>query len=1383
MKNDVVTIPRHRHAGHFSESGLFSGLKDFGELERRIEGLATPHERGHAFEVFAEAYLNTQKISQAADVWPEGAVPGDLVRQLKLPQTDMGIDGVYQTLGGGYAAYQVKFRTGRKAQTWSGLSTFVGLADRADLKVLFTNSSEVLDVVTDRRDIFCIRGADLDRLTKDDLAAIDEWLCGGIVKRQLLSPRPHQEEALQVILSGLENHERVTTVMACGTGKTLTALWLAERQEPERVIVLLTSSSLVRQTPHEWLKQTRWKRPRFLAVCSDPTVTRGTKDTMVVHQADLDFPVTTEAYEVKQFLDERSDSIQVVFSTYQSAHVVGAAMEGQKPFDLGIFDEAHKTAGREGSRFAFALDDANLPITKRVFMTATPRHYNVRSKDKEGDKKLVYSMDVPEVYGPIVHTLSFAQAAREGIICDFKVIISVVTSKMINDALLKHGEVLVGGDPVKARSVATQIALKQACEEHELSKVFSFHSSVASAKDFTGDTASGIKTHMPAYHALHINGAMRTAAREQIMREFREADRAIISNARCLTEGVDVPAVDVVAFLSPRKSKVDIVQAAGRAMRRSDRTGKKFGYLLLPLFLETEARESVDEALERTGFSEAWDVLQAMQEQDAALADIIQEMRVERGRTGGFDDSRLREKIEVLGPKVSLEALRKTVVTSIVDHLGITWDERFGELARYKKVHGICNVPNGWPENPQLANWVIVQRTKRDKLPADKLERLNELGFDWAPGSTAWERMYSELIRYKDKHGSCNVPVGWPENKKLAAWVAKQRRDRDKLPANRVERLNALEFDWAPDNTAWERMYSELARYHDEHGDWSIPRGSPEYTQLANWVTAQRTKRQKLPLDKQERLDALGFDWNPRATLWERMYAQLVRYKKAHGDCNVPQGWSEDPELGSWVRTQRGKHNKLSADRKERLIALGFEWDPDAAAWERMFAKLVSYKEEHVDCNVPARWPEDTKLANWVTLQRTNRDTLSADRLDRLEALGFDWDLHSKAWMRMYRKLARYKKEHGDCLVPQKWCEDPELARWVPRQRGQRETLSAEKMELLNALGFDWGPERTAWERMFAELVRYKEAHGDCNVPAQWSENQPLASWVITQRGGRDKLPKDRRERLDALGFDWDPRATLWERKYEELMRYKDVHGDCNVPADWPESTQLAHWVTTQRTKRDMLSEDRTTRLNALGFEWDPYSTFWERMYAELVRYKELHGDCNVPDKWPENAQLSTWVRTQRANRDKLSAEKVRRLSALGYDRDPRSTLWERMYAQLVRYKEAHGDCNVPAQWPENKRLGSWVNTQRTRRDWLSTDRLKCLNALGFDWDPRSTLWELRYEELVRYKEVHGDCDVPAKWPENTQLATWVGAHRAARKSGNMTDERRHRLEAVGFRF
>src|SRR4029077_17428613 len=147
-------------------------------------------------------------------------------------------------------------------------------------------------------------------------------------------------------------------------------------------------------------------------------------------------------------------------------------------------------------------------------------------------------MDVPATYGRRVHTLSFAEAARRGIICNYKIIISVVTSDMINADLLSRGEVIVEGDVVRARTVANQIAIQKACQEHHLKKVFSFHRSVASARDFTGETSSSVKAHLPDFDAYHVKGEMQTARRERAMRAFREADRAIMSNARCLTEGV-----------------------------------------------------------------------------------------------------------------------------------------------------------------------------------------------------------------------------------------------------------------------------------------------------------------------------------------------------------------------------------------------------------------------------------------------------------------------------------------------------------------------------------------------------------------------------------------------------------------------------------------------------------------------------------------------------------------------------------------------------------------------------------------------------------------------------------------------------------------------------
>ncbi len=438
--------PKHDKTAAFLKSKLFEGLDSFATLEKRISALPTTKEEGDAFEVFVEAYLCTQAIRQAAEVWPQDTAPIRVFRELNLPTRGVGYDGVYRTLDGDYVAYQVKFRTGRRPLPYDDLATFFGSTDNARPRVLFANSDRISEFAEERPHFHWSRGADFDRLERDDFKRILTWLKKGQVKLKRRTPDRHQGEALRAIRKEMKHNDRAKVIMACGTGKTLVSLWAAEQSEPRSVIVLLPSLALVRQTLHEWAKWTSWgDRFRYLCVCSDPTVTRGL-DKIVVHQADADFQIARDSDDVRRFLDKRGDAVRVVFSTYHSAHVVAGGMASRKSFDLGIFDEAHKTVGREGARDSFALSDKNLRIKKRLFFTATPRHYDIRKKDKEGDAKAVFSMDAPEVYGLVIHKLSFAEAAQRDIICDYKVIISIVISDMVNDELLSRGEVLVEGD-------------------------------------------------------------------------------------------------------------------------------------------------------------------------------------------------------------------------------------------------------------------------------------------------------------------------------------------------------------------------------------------------------------------------------------------------------------------------------------------------------------------------------------------------------------------------------------------------------------------------------------------------------------------------------------------------------------------------------------------------------------------------------------------------------------------------------------------------------------------------------------------------------------------------------------------------------------------------
>ena len=342
-----------------------------------------------------------------------------LNKSLQLAAQDYGIDGVLKTRLGQHSAYQVKFRTGRPALTWRELSTFMGLADSPNIhsRILLTNCDDLPAVLNDRQGFFCIRGTDLDRLEADDFKAIAAWLADAAFVAPKKTPQPHQTEALEKILPALKEHDRVSAIMACGTGKTLVALWVAENvaqastpagsggvpppvgehapgrcvnfsAKPRfgqgtaapRILVLLPSLALLRQTLHEWLRETRLPSLAYLCVCSDATVKEGV-DALATAQSDLDFEVSTNAASVRAFLDASFAGTKIIFCTYQSASVVGEAVQAGSPdcpprewFDLGIFDEAHKTAGREGRNFALALEDKNLPIRKRLFVTATPRH-------------------------------------------------------------------------------------------------------------------------------------------------------------------------------------------------------------------------------------------------------------------------------------------------------------------------------------------------------------------------------------------------------------------------------------------------------------------------------------------------------------------------------------------------------------------------------------------------------------------------------------------------------------------------------------------------------------------------------------------------------------------------------------------------------------------------------------------------------------------------------------------------------------------------------------------------------------------------------------------------------------------------------------------------
>ncbi|MFA6970612.1 MAG: Helicase associated domain protein [Gallionella sp.] len=1224
---------RHSAAHRFIASGLFDGLNSFAEIEARISAQPGNKERGDAFEVFAEAYLATQKINEAREVWPFEAVPLEQRKLLSLDTgRDMGVDGTYQTHDGELRAYQVKFRSNRPALTWDELSTFMGLTDQVSQRVLFTNCETLPGLMRDRSGFIAIRGSDLDRLTPEDFEVMRLWLQSGQIKLSRKQPLPHQAEALAAIASELNDNDRATVVMACGTGKSLVALWAAEQRGCRNILVLLPSLALVRQLLHEWLRETSWDALTFQCVCSDPTVAKDADD-LIVHQADLDFPVTTASSAIRNFLTKPFDGVKVIFSTYQSAHVVAEGMpvdvDGIKiPFDFGVFDEAHKTAGREGRNYGFALDDIRLPIRKRMFLTATPRHYNPHQRDKEGEAQIAYSMDNPEVYGKQAYVITFGEAARRGIICNYKVIISVITSEMVTDELLSRGDVLINGDAVRARQVANQIALCDAVEKYGVKKIFTFHKTVKSAASFVSDGNEGIRTHLVEFKSYHVNGEMPTARRDRVMDEFRKANQAVMSNARCLTEGVDVPAVDMVAFLSPRRSRVDIVQATGRAMRRAD--GKSMGYVLVPLYVEVAAGESVETAVSRAEFDEVWDVLQSLQEQDEVLAEFIRYAGEQKGHGKGFDDRGYADRIDFVGACISLANLRTAVATRCVEKLVSSWDSWFGKLQDFKERFGHCNVDVGWKEDRSLSSWVSAQRTRRGKgaLTEDKILRLDNLGFVWNMQDSAWSEWFEKLLEFKQRYGHCNVVKGEDEWDDLAAWVStlRVRKNSGGLPEDRIERLNEVGFIWdyqqQKTDETWMKWYRELEKYAHENGNPHVPR-THSNTKLASWVWIQRVRRERdysgkqLMAEQVELLDKLGFHWDAQDGKWLAQFEKLKAFKIKFGHCNVEFERDSYAPLFSWLTIQRAykREGQLQSEREAMLNELGVEWESGIrdTKWQAQYEQLKKYHLEIGNSDVPNRSTEYPQLASWVGSQRELRkkNALTDEQVGLLDKIGFAWKLRERgSWEDRLAEVVEFKAKHGHCDIPMSLAEPPKLAAFVNATRVQKNkgTLSAERVAKLNAVGFMWEGKGTkigedgmneAWKKRFDELLQYKQVHGDCNVPTGRYEKAQLQNWVNQQRTLKRNgtLHAERVRLLDDAGFKWEGKGTkvgedgineVWKEYFDEMLQYKLAHGNCRVPTHWAENPQLGGWVVRQRQlkKNGKLQLDRECLLDEAGFEW-----------------------------------------------------------------------------------------------------------------------------------------------------------------------------------------------------
>jgi hypothetical protein len=597
----------------------------------------------------------------------------------------------------------------------------------------------------------------------------------------------------------------------------------------------------------------------------------------------------------------------------------------------------------------------------------------------------------------------------------------------------------------------------------------------------------------------------------------------------------------MVAFISPKRSTVDIVQATGRALRKSETKtkSKKFGFILVPLFVEQTKGESIKEAIERAEFEEVWMVLQAMKEQDDLLVDIIDKMREEKVTKSNVGDTLFREKVKILGPELSADILRDSIAIACAETLGSIWDEKFAELKKFHELFGSTDIPEDWIKYKTLRRWVAYQRSlwKKGKLSENRIRKLNDIGFTWEPLEASWEEMYLSLIEFKNACGHCNVPIRWEENQKLANWVIYLRKLKKKgqLREDRIKRLENIGFIWDWYETKWDELYSALVEFKKVQGHCYVPRRWEKNKKLANWVIYLRTLRTKGQLRKDhiKLLDDIGFIWakgSKKISLWDEMILELREFKKIHGHCKVPEEWPKNPELSQWVTQQQIliMQGKLSEKQIAILEEIGFH-PKENITWEKMYYKLIDFKAKYGHCNVPLDYSENLELSNWVKSQRNLeiKGGLKSYQIRRLNEVEFVWRADEFTWEQMFEVLVEFKNNHGHCNVPHNYSRNLDLAIWIRRQRDLRRKgkLNERYIQILDMIGLKWSdPKDDIWEKMFSALVDFKTQHGHCNVPKSYSKYPELGKWVRQQRKLKEQteLGLLQFQRLDEIGLRWE---------------------------------------------------------------------------------------------------------------------------------------------------------------------------------------------------------------------------------------------------------------------
>lgn len=1043
-----------------------------------------------------------------------------------------------------------------------------------------------------------------------------------------LKLRAYQQAAVDVIDS---TQQRALIVAACGTGKTLMAVHAVAKLldgQPGTVLVTFPTLGLLEQTYRNWQSEAPFPFSA-IAVCSAHL-----RDTEDIRSDELSIASTTSPQRLAEW-HAGAAGTGVVFCTYQSLPVITAAHTQYQlpPWSVAVFDEAHRTAGLQGKSFAAALNETKVPAVHRLFYTATPKvHSGPRTRAGKPRRRTVASMDDPDLYGPQVFTLSAREAIDQGILSPFKVAVIAVSDRAVSAALKDLRTIsLAAGDDHTARAdhVAASIALTQAAADYQLSSVLAFHNTIAASIDFAATfrrihallADRGLTRDGRGASIVHIDGTTKLRDRlaaTQTLATPEAGQWNIVTNARALTEGINIPALDAVLFAEPRSSEVDVAQAVGRAIRKNPHHDRP---ALIVLAVTVDDSQDAETVIDVSEFRRTRQVLKALQTHDPSLSRDLAAVREQlndpaRDELADVKSDILDIRLPATLTKRMASQFFQAFSIHTVDAMTRQWEENYASAKEFAERHGHTNIPRGYLSSAgiDIRQWAQHQRALygRGRLLPDRIERLQTLpGWAWNIKEARWAEKFAALRTFAHTYGHPYPPKSYrsPEGHLLGSWINNQRRayQQGSMSAERQAYFEGLPgWAWDRPDTRWEDAYNQVATHIERTGHAHIPTKLP----LGQWIARQRQLFSAGRLDdmRARRLAALpGWTWKQLDTQWDDNLAALIKYTARTGRARPPQSYSTDSgfRLGQWVTDQRRRRVQLTEDRRQQLERLpGWTWNAKDAQWDDFITALAAFADTHGHCYPPRdpKRPDLFKLNQAVVTVRRpgRRERLTPEQLHQLESLpGWSWELRQKSsWEQYFAALAAFADHHGHACPPTDYCTDTglTLGEWVQAMRrpSRRRILGAARAARLEALpGWSWIERNTpGWDAMFAVLANYARENGHALPPADHytADGIALGQWVDKVRlpNRRRKLSARRKARLEALpGWSWKPpeRFTA-DDMLAALQAFVAEHGHARPPIDYhtTDGIPLGRWVSEikQPGRRRKLNAACITQLEAL---------------------------------------------------------------------------------------------------------------------------------------------------------------------------------------------------------